>query len=74
MIETMTPQEATVVLRNCGMRISPETLRDGLKDRRFSFGTYIPKESGSCVCFVYKKLLNDWIKERSAEQQGGVEL
>lgn len=64
-IETITAQEATEILRRCGMKITAETLRDGLKDRRFPFGDYIPKESGSCVCYVYKNLFYQWIEERT---------
>lgn len=41
-IETMSVREAAEKLRAAGMKISAETIRLGLKDRRFPFGDYIP--------------------------------
>lgn len=67
-IETMTPQETAEYLRSCGMKITAETIRDALEHKCYDWGTYIPKKSGSCVCFVYKKLLLDWIKSLSMEE------
>ena len=64
-IETMTPQEAAERLRATGMHIGVETLRQGLQQGAFSFGTYIQSATGGPVYFVYKRLLDEWIKERA---------
>lgn len=62
-IETMTTEEAAQELRARGMKISPETIRLGLLDRRFPFGDCIPGGKQPRI-FVYRKLLNQWIAER----------
>ena len=59
----MTPEQAADRLRECGMSITPPTLRLGLAQGSFPFGTYIKTEK-SCVCFVYAKMLEKWITER----------
>ena len=38
-IETMTVEEATEKLRSLGMKISPTTLRDGMAQGQFPFGS-----------------------------------
>lgn len=38
MIETLNAVEATEILRNVGLRISPETVRDGIQQGVFPFG------------------------------------
>ena len=65
-IETMTPQEAAERLRATGMHIGVETLRQGA----FPFGTYIQSVNGGPVYFVYKRLLDEWIKERAKVDEG----
>lgn len=63
-ISTLTVEEACAELRSAGLKISPETIRMGLKQKRFPFGDCIVSEK-SVRCYVYKKLLEDWIAERS---------
>lgn len=46
-----------------GMSITAPTLRDGVAQGQFPFGSYIKTEK-SCVCFVYTRLLEQWIAER----------
>lgn len=65
-LKVLSAQEATEVLRQCGMRISPELLRAGLKQGAFPFGTFIQSEK-SPRCFVYGRLLEAWIRERAGE-------
>lgn len=56
--------EAVKELRDrLDMPITADTLRKGLSQRQFSFGTYIKTER-SCVCYVYTRLLEQWIAER----------
>ena len=59
----MSPEQAADRLRAVGMRISPTTLREGMAQGQFPFGSYIKTEK-SCVCFVYPRLLEQWIAER----------
>jgi hypothetical protein len=60
----ITAKEAAKELREeLGMSITAETLRDGIAQGQFSFGSYIKTEK-SCVCYVYTRLLAQWIAER----------
>ncbi len=60
----ITAKEAVEELREeLGMHITADTLRDGISQGQFSFGTYIKTEK-SCVCYVYSRLLERWIAER----------
>lgn len=63
-MEIMTAAEACEVLRANGMKLSPETIRLGLEQRRFPFGDCITSEK-SVRCYVYKKKLDAWIAERT---------
>lgn len=63
-IETMTVEEATRKLRDLGIKISVTTLRDGLAQGQFPFGSYI-KTDKSCVCFVWTRLFNEWVAART---------
>ena len=65
MIETLTVAETTERMRTAGIRISPETLRDGLEQGVYPFGVYIKSRHGGNVYQVFAKLLDDWIDERS---------
>lgn len=65
-LKVITAQEAAEILRQCGMRISPTLVRDGLRQGLFPFGTLI--QSGKSIrCFVYERQLNAWIRERAGE-------
>lgn len=63
-IETITPQEAAERLRATGMHIGVETLRQGLQQGVFPFGSYIQSVTGGPVYFVYKRLLDEWVDAR----------
>lgn len=65
-IDSMTVEAATRKLRESGISITSSTLRDGIAQGQFPFGTYIKTER-SCVCYVWTKLLDRWIAERAAE-------
>lgn len=62
-IETMTVEEATQKLRALGLKISTTTLREGIAQGQFPFGSYI-KTDKSCVCYVWTRLLEKWVAER----------
>ncbi len=66
-IETLTPQQAAERLRAVGMHIGVETLRQGLQQGAFSFGTYIQTPTGGPVYFVYARLLEEWIAARETK-------
>ena len=60
----ITAKEAVEELREeLGMSITADTLRKGIAQGQFSFGSYIKTEN-SCVCYVYTRLLKKWIVER----------
>lgn len=63
MIETMTAEEATQKLRALGVKITATTLRDGIAQGQFPFGSYIKTEK-SCVCYVWTRLFERWVLER----------
>lgn len=69
-IETMTAEEATQKLRELGVKISTTTLRDGIAQGQFPFGSYI-KTGKSCVCFVWTRLFERWVAERAEGSAGG---
>lgn len=64
--DIMTAGEAVERLREAGMHISRETLREGLAQRVFSFGDCILTDKGT-VCHIYRPLLEKWISERFTE-------
>lgn len=63
MVESMTVEEATQKLRAMGVKISTTTLRDGIAQGQFPFGSYIKTEK-SCVCYVWTRLFERWVSER----------
>mgnify|MGYP001859996164 CR=1 FL=1 len=64
MIEALTAQEATERLRAAGLRISPETLRDGILQGVFPFGNCVTNGDKVKWCYIYSNLMEAWIKER----------
>lgn len=64
-ITTLNLEEATKVLRDTGMRISKDSLSEGLKQGMFPFGSAYKGQNGGTVVFIYKKLLDQWIAERA---------
>lgn len=65
----ITPEQATEILRSYGMKTSAVNLREALKQKVFPFGDCIQTPNGSPRFFVYKKLLDDWIKERLVKEE-----
>lgn len=66
-IQTLTVEKTVEVLRGLGMKISTETLRDGIEQGCFTFGYCVRRRSGGPVYYVYKALLDHWIAERSVD-------
>lgn len=67
-IETLTPAEATEILRGYGMKMSPDTLRYGIEQGVYPFGVCI--QCGRQPAYqIFTKLLDDWIKERLVEKE-----
>ena len=64
-IMTLTVQEATERLRAMGVRISPDTLRDGIRQNIFPFGDHIETKAGNPVYLIYEKLFNQWAAQRA---------
>lgn len=62
-IETMTPQEATELLRSYGMKISKDTLCLGLQQAKYPFGICINGKVAP-VYQIFTKQLLQWIEER----------
>ncbi len=70
MIETLTAAEATERLRAEGMRMSRDTLMDGIRQGRFQFGDYVERSGDKAPwCYIYKALLDRWIAERAKRDQ-----
>lgn len=65
MIDALTAAEATEVLRACGLRISPETIREGIMQGVFDFGDCVKDGEKVKWCYIYRTRLNQWIEERS---------
>lgn len=68
MITQLDAAAAVELMRERGMRINPETLRDGLMDRRFPFGDCFKTSNGHVRCIIYKSLLLRWLDEREDEK------
>ena len=64
MIETLTVAEATEALRCHGTKISKDTLCQGIEQGKFPFATHIVGKQGGNVFFIYRRMLDDWMKER----------
>ena len=60
----LTVAETSVRLRALGMKVSPTTLRLGLQQRVFPFGDCVKTGEDNTLCFVYEKLLDQWIQAR----------
>ena len=58
---TITPQEAVDRLREAGMKIGPQTLREGILQRVFPFGDAVEMEDP--VFWIYPRKLEAWIEE-----------
>ncbi len=69
-IETLTPQEATDVLRQHGMKLSPDTLRCGLEQGVYPFGICIQCDRQP-VYQIFSRLFYDWIAERTTQEGAG---
>ena len=68
-IETMTPAEAVEQLRAMGVRMSPETMRDGLEQGVYPFGECIRSRHGGNVYRIYKRLFDEWTAERATRKE-----
>lgn len=58
---TITPDEAVKVMRDAGIKICTETLRDGLEQERFPFGIFI--QQGSRTFILSRKLFYKWLED-----------
>lgn len=67
-MEMCNAREAAEILREHGMRTKAETIRCGIEQGKFPFGEVIITEKGGKRCYIYKKLLYDWIKQREVKQ------
>lgn len=71
MIENMNTAQATERLRSVGIKISPQLLRLGIQQKVFPFGDCVVTEKGP-RCYVYTKLLEDWIAKRTNGVQSAI--
>ena len=60
-MKTISVAQATERLRAAGMRMSPETLREGLLQKAFPFGIAVKTET-SVACWVFPNDLEEWIQ------------
>lgn len=65
-IETMTPEQTAQRLRELGMKVSPDKIRNGLKQGVYPFGDFV--DMGKSPAFtIYTKLFNSWVAERASD-------
>ena len=62
-VKVLTIEEATEILRAAGLSISPDTLRRGIKQGVYLFGTCI-EGAKQPIFHVYEKLMDEWMKKR----------
>lgn len=67
MIATMTATEAAAYLRAHGLKISNASLAAGLEAGIFPFGHAFKGDGKQRVIMIFKRLLDEWIEERSVE-------
>ena len=65
MIVTLTPAETAAILREHGMKTSPEKIKAGLLCGVYPFGVCIQMRQKEYE--IYKPLLMRWIAEREGE-------
>ena len=58
---TVTPEEATKIIRDAGVQIGTETLRAGIEQGMFPFGICIVQNKR--IFLISKKKLTEWISE-----------
>ena len=63
----LTTEEAVSLLRSAGMRISRQTLRDGIRQGVFPFGDCV-RTGRSQVFYIYRSKLCAWINERTGAE------
>lgn len=64
MIKVLTAQEAAERLRAAGLRISPETVREGIQQGTFPFGDCVMGDGRPKWCYVYENKLERWIQDK----------
>lgn len=65
MIDILTAAEATERLRAEGFRISPETVRDGILQKQFPWGSVIVDDAGRVKkCYIYAAELEKWLAQK----------
>lgn len=64
-LNTLTPQEATEILRAMGMKISGNALRDGIGAGVFPFGVSYETKNGGLRVFIFEEQFKRWVSERA---------
>lgn len=60
---TITPKQATERLRALGVKISPETVRQGIEQGKFPFGVSITTDKGAPVYLISAKKFDKFVEE-----------
>lgn len=61
---TMTVTELEQDMRACGISTSAMKIRAFIKQGLYPFAIGMDMPSGNCECEIYRKLYEDWKKER----------
>ncbi len=64
-MNTLTPQEATEILRGIGVKISVAVLRDGIEAGAYPFGMSYKTKNGGIKVFIFEEQFKRWVFERS---------
>lgn len=64
-IETLPVSEAAEMIREAGIELTAEEIKLGLQQRVYPFGDCIMLDTGEPIFYIYKKLLLQWITDRS---------
>lgn len=65
MIEVLTAQEATEILRSEGLKISADTIRNGIQQGVFPFGDCVTEDGKVRWCYIYGPKLEAWIADKT---------
>ncbi len=65
-VKTMSVEEAVDILRQSGIKSSPERVKLGIQQGVYTWGECVQMNVPSCV--VYSKLFFKWLEERGEEE------
>lgn len=65
MVETLTLEAATERLRAEGLKMSKDTLKNGIQQGIFPFGACVERDGGKAPwCYIFPVMMEEWLDQR----------